>query len=191
MTLSARSRRRPVVIVGAGPTGVTAATLLAQYGVELPGPRPLARRVPAATCRAPGRRDLPHHRPPRHRRRVRRDLAAHAGFAPARQPIHDRVLAEFNRDPARSAQRVPAGQHVRSTGIGGAAARKPQAVPERPVARRRRGHRRQPTSGERHARHVHRPHPTAKFTRSTPTTCWAATAPTAWCAPRSAPPCGI
>ena len=26
--------RVPVVIVGAGPTGVTAATLLAQYGIE-------------------------------------------------------------------------------------------------------------------------------------------------------------
>ena len=30
----------PVVIVGAGPAGITAATLLGQYGIESPGAGP-------------------------------------------------------------------------------------------------------------------------------------------------------
>ena len=39
--------------------------------------------------------------------------------------------------------------------------------------------------------HVRRPHRRLASTPSTPTTCWAATAPTASCAPKSVPPCAI
>ena len=43
--MSAQEQRRlpefvPVVIIGAGPAGIAAATLLGQYGVETPGAGP-------------------------------------------------------------------------------------------------------------------------------------------------------
>ena len=85
----------PVVIVGAGPTGVTAATLLAQYGVDClvldrwadVYPQPRAVHLDDEIYRivaAPG-----------HRRRVRRDLPARARPAAAGQ--HD---ARAGRVPA-------------------------------------------------------------------------------------------
>ena len=95
----------PVVIVGAGPTGVTAATLLAQYGVE---------------CLVLDRWDTVYPQP----RAVHLDdeifrILARLGiaeeFAAVSRPAlglrlldHDhRVLAEFHRDPARSVHGFP------------------------------------------------------------------------------------
>ena len=38
----------PVIIIGAGPTGITAATLLGQYGIDMSGAGPPRNRLPAA-----------------------------------------------------------------------------------------------------------------------------------------------
>lgn len=93
-------RRHPVVIVGAGPTGVTAATLLAQYGVEClvldrwagVYPQPRAVHLDDEVYRILDR------------------LGVGEGFAGISRPglglrLLDprmRVLAEFARDPRRS-----------------------------------------------------------------------------------------
>jgi catechol 2,3-dioxygenase-like lactoylglutathione lyase family enzyme len=62
---------------------------LVEHAVAVRGrqPRagPVARRVPAASCRAPRRRDLPDRRTAGHRRRVRGDLPARVRPAAARQ----------------------------------------------------------------------------------------------------------
>ena len=74
----------PVLVVGAGPTGITAATLLAQYGIRCLVLDRWSERVSAAPGGAPRRRSPPHHRPSGHRRRIRGDLPAGAGTAAAR-----------------------------------------------------------------------------------------------------------
>ncbi|OBG29829.1 bifunctional 3-(3-hydroxy-phenyl)propionate/3-hydroxycinnamic acid hydroxylase [Mycobacterium sp. E3198] len=101
-------RRVPVVIVGAGPTGITAATLLAQHGVDClvldrwPGiyPQPRAVHLDDEIYRVIAR------------------LGAGDEFAAISRPTlglrlldnrsrPPRVLAEFNRDPARSPNGFP------------------------------------------------------------------------------------
>jgi len=98
-------RRVPVVIVGAGPTGITAATLLAEYGVEClildrwPGLYPQPRAV--------------HLDDEIYRILTRLGIADE--FAAISRPTlglrlldnHFNVLAEFNRDPARSVHGFP------------------------------------------------------------------------------------
>ncbi len=153
-----------------------------------PHPGPLAGRVSAAARRAPGRRDLPHHRAARHRRRVRRDIAAHARSAPAGQPIQGACRVQPRPLPQRA--RLPAGQHVRPTGIRGAAARKPQALSRTLNCAATPRSPRSPTTKDTCASPSPTA-PTAGFTTSTRTMCWDATAPTAWFAPRSVQPCGI
>lgn len=98
-------RHVPVIIVGAGPTGVTVATLLAQYGVEClvlerwsgVYPQPRAVHMDDETFRIIGR------------------LAIAEEFAAISRPAHglrlvdDRmgVLAEFRRDTTRSVHGFP------------------------------------------------------------------------------------
>jgi len=94
-----------VVVVGAGPTGVTAATLLAQYGVDClvldrwdgVYPQPRAIHLDDEICRIVGR------------------LGIGDEFAAISRPTrglqlrdqHMRVLAEFRRDPAESPNGCP------------------------------------------------------------------------------------
>ncbi len=98
-------QRVPVVIVGAGPTGITAATLLAQYGVDClvldrwPGvyPQPRAVHLDDEIYRVIAR------------------LGIADEFAAISRPTlglrlldkQFRVLAEFNRDPSRSVNGFP------------------------------------------------------------------------------------
>ena len=100
----------PVVIVGAGPTGITAATLLAQYGVDClvldrwanVYPQPRAVHLDDEIFRIVAR------------------LGIADEFAAISRPARAcdcwittmRVLAEFRRDPALQRARVPPGQHV-------------------------------------------------------------------------------
>lgn len=97
--------RVPVVIVGAGPTGITAATLLAQYGVNSlilerwPGvyPQPRAVHLDDEIYRVIARLGIAHE------------------FATISRPTlglrlldnRFRVLTEFNRDPGRSIHGFP------------------------------------------------------------------------------------
>ncbi|CAM4401597.1 3-(3-hydroxy-phenyl)propionate/3-hydroxycinnamic acid hydroxylase [Mycobacterium basiliense] len=97
--------RVPVVVVGAGPTGITAATLLAQYGVECvilerwPGvyPQPRAVHLDDEIFRVMGRLGIAD------------DFAAisrpTAGLRLLDKRFH--VLAEFHRDPAHSLHGFP------------------------------------------------------------------------------------
>ena len=130
--------RVPVVIVGAGPTGVTAATLLAQYGVDClvldrwPDvyPQPRAVHLDDEIYRIVAR------------------LGIADEFAAISRPAHGlrlldntmRVLAEFQPRHRAQCQRLPAGQHVRPARVRGAAAQQPQALSPRHASRRHRGH---------------------------------------------------
>ena len=181
-------QRVPVVIVGAGPTGSHRRHAARAVRRRLPGAGPLERRLPAAACRAPGRRDLPHRRPPRHRRRIRRDLAARASAcgcsttndARARRvPSRHRASGNgfpqanmFDQPESRGRCCAPTSSATRAPSFA-ATSRSP---PSRTVPMDARGSP-SPTA------------PTAPSTSSTPTTCWAATAPTASSAPRSVRPC--
>ena len=147
--------RVPVVIVGAGPTGVTAATLLAQYGVDSlvldrwsdVYPQPRAVHLDDEVYRIVAR------------------LGIADEFAAISRPAHGlrlldktmRVLAEFRRDTALQRQRLPAGQHVRPARVRGAAAQQPQALPPRHAARRHRGHRHHRPGRRMRPGRVHRP----------------------------------
>ena len=134
-----REPSHPVVIVGAGPTGVTAATLLAQYGIgclvldrwATVYAQPRAVHLDDEICRVLAR------------------LGIADEFAAISRPALGlrlldpamRVLAELRRDTALQRQRFPPGEHVRPAGPRNAAARQPQAIPERRTARQRRSHR--------------------------------------------------
>lgn len=176
--------RVPVVIVGAGPTGVTAATLLAQYGVESlvldrwPDvyPQPRAVHLDDEIYRIVAR------------------LGIADEFAAISRPAHGlrlldntmRVLAEFRRDTAHSVNGFPQARHVRPARVRGAAAQQPQAPPQGHAARRYRGHGHHRSGGRTGPGRVHRPHQRPRNMPSRPTTCSAATAPTVSFAPRSA-----
>jgi 3-(3-hydroxy-phenyl)propionate hydroxylase len=98
-------RHVPVVIVGAGPTGITAATLLAQYGVESlvlerwPGvyPQPRAVHLDDEIYRVIARLGIAD------------EFAAISRPTLGLRLLDSRlaVLAEFNRDPARSVHGFP------------------------------------------------------------------------------------
>ena len=183
-------RRRPVVIVGAGPTGVTAATLLAQYGVDSlvldrwPDvyPQPRAVHLDDEIYRILARLGIADEfaaisRPALGLRLLDNDHAR-AGRV---QPRHRAQRATASRRPTCSTS--PSSRRCCATTS--SATRTPTLRGDAEVTdvdrprRRARSASRSPTA------------PTAASTRSTPTTCWAATAPTASCAPRSAPPCAI
>ena len=101
----------PVVVVGAGPVGLTAALLLARRGLDGGGARAASRALSAAPGGAPGRRGVPRAPGRRGRRRAPRR-------APARWPAsgcstaRHRVLAEFRRRRRRRA--CTAGRRARS-----------------------------------------------------------------------------
>ena len=98
-------RHVPVVIVGAGPTGITAATLLAQYGVDClvldrwPGvyPQPRAVHLDDEIYRVIARLG------------VADEFAAISRPTLGLRLLDNRfnVLAEFNRDPSRSVHGFP------------------------------------------------------------------------------------
>ena len=96
----------PVVIVGAGPTGLTAATLLGQYGVECLVLERWEVGLPAAAGGPPRRRDLPDRWP---------GSGSPSEFAAISRPCHGlrlldrnmRVLAEFRRGTATGRHGYP------------------------------------------------------------------------------------
>jgi len=98
----------PVVIVGAGPTGITAATLLAQYGLEClvldrwPGvyPQPRAVHLDDEIYRVIARLGIAEEFAAISRPTLGLRLLDNRSQRP-------RVLAEFNRDPARSPNGFP------------------------------------------------------------------------------------
>ena len=102
---TAPTQRVPVVIVGAGPTGVTAATLLAQYGVDClvldrwPGvyPQPRAVHLDDEIYRIIARLGLAD------------EFAAMSRPTLGLRLVDNRfrTLAEFNRDPERSVHGFP------------------------------------------------------------------------------------
>ena len=119
----------PVVIVGAGPTGITAATKLAQYGVD---------------CLVLDRWEDVYPQP----RAVHLDdeiyrLLAGLGIAdefaaisrPARglqlRDRNMRVMARVSPGVRRKRQRFSADEHVRPARVGGTAAGEPEALPAR------------------------------------------------------------
>ena len=98
-------RAVPVVIIGAGPTGLTAATLLAQYGVEC-----LVLDRWEASTRSPARSHLDDEV-----YRILARLGVRDEFAAISRPCHGlrlvdrnmRVLAEFRRDTAEGHHGYP------------------------------------------------------------------------------------
>ncbi len=100
--------RVPVVIVGAGPTGITAATLLAQYGVDClvldrwsgVYPQPRAVHLDDEIYRVIARLGVGDEFAAISRPTLGLRLLDHRSQRP-------RVLAEFNRDPARSPNGFP------------------------------------------------------------------------------------
>ena len=177
----------PVAIIGAGPTGMTAATLLAQYGVESlvldrwPDlyPQPRAVHLDHEVYRIVDRLGIADEfatiSRPGLGLRSAQSVDDGSGRVPAR--------------PEQSPARTPRSQHVRPTRARSAAAHQPRAPSGADPARQRRSHR------------PHRPAQaapgsptptgaTAACTSVDATTSWAATAPTAWCAPTSDRPCG-
>ncbi len=145
----------PVLVVGAGPTGITVATLLAQYGIRCLVLDRYASTYPQP--RAVHLDDEVH--------RIIARLGVGAEFAAISRPAmglrlldHDfRLLAEFRRDADDSRPRLPPGQHVRPARTGGAVASQPQEVSRSRTARRRRRHQHQSARSEPRPRHVHRP----------------------------------
>ena len=134
------------MIVGAGPTGVTAATLLAQYGVDSlvldrwrdVYPQPRAVHLDDEIYRILARLGVADEfaaisRPARGLRLLDRDM---------------RVLAEFRRDTARSANGFPQANMFDQPELEVLLRDQPQALPARDAARRRRGHRRSPQDGD-------------------------------------------
>ena len=128
----------PVIIVGAGPAGITAATLLAQYGIEClvldrhetAYPLPRAVHADDEIYRILARLG------------VSDEFAAHArpALSSAARPRH----AGAGRDQAQRPAQPTASpdEHVRPTRVGSNAARQPQDT--RTPEPGRRGHRRHP-----------------------------------------------
>ena len=146
----------------------------------------MVERVSATARRAPGRRDLPHRRPARRRRRVRRDLAARPRPSAARQldeacSPSSPAIRRLSRNgfPQANMFDQPEFEALLRTNL--------KRYPQARTARRRRGHRRRRRDATAASASRTPTGPTAASTSSKPTTCSAATAPTASRAPGSAP----
>ena len=129
-------------IIGAGPTGLTAATLLARHGVECLVldrwesiyPQPRAVHLDDEVYR------------------ILATLGVGDEFAAISRPCHGlrlvrsdmTVLAELAARLRPGPARLSRGQHVRPAGARGAPARQPGPLPVRHPARRHRGHRPHP-----------------------------------------------
>lgn len=107
-------RHYPVVIIGAGPTGITAATLLAQYGVETlvldrwPGvyPQPRAVHLDDEVYRILARLGIAEEFAAISRPALGLRLLGARPVGPRHEPGLD-VLAEFQRDPGVSVHGFP------------------------------------------------------------------------------------
>ncbi len=177
------TRHVSVAIVGTGPTGITAATLLARSGVDClvldrwPGVYP-----PPAPCIWTTKSTV-----------SCTDSASPRSCAAISRPTlgcgcstnGSTSWPSSTTTPRPQRAWLPAGQHVRPARARGPAARQPEAIPERRIAGQRRGNRNQRrprTPAGRVHRPLRRPNAPGRATAVS----WAATAPTAWCAPRSA-----
>jgi len=124
----------PVIIIGAGPTGITAATMLGQYGIscllldrhESVYPLPRAVHADDEIYRILTRLG------------VGDEFAAHRRGALGLRMLDTdmRVLAQLERSPEPRAQRqrLPPDEHVRPTRVGRHDAGEPQKVSARRVA---------------------------------------------------------
>ena len=129
-----------IIIVGAGPAGITAATLLAQYGIEClvldrhetAYPLPRAVHADDEIYRILARLG------------VSDEFAAHA--RPVLFGCSTPTCGCWPRSSAAPspAPRLPADEHVRPTRVGSNAARQPQDIPARRNSGQCRGHRRHP-----------------------------------------------
>ena len=175
----------PVVIVGAGPTGITAATLLAQYGVDClvldrwadVYPQPRAVHLDDEIYRFLAGLGIADEfaaisRPAQGLRLLDRNMRVLAEFRPDSAPKAPTASRRRTCSTSRSSRRCCA----RTS----SATRTPSsaATPRSPTSPRSARTERRSTFTDRVSGEEHR------WRRAT---CWAATAPTAWSAPRSAP----
>ena len=122
----------PVIIIGAGPTGITAATMLGQYGIscllldrhETVYPLPRAVHADDEIYRILARLG------------VGDEFAAHRRGALGLRLLDTdmRVLARVEAQPRAQRQRLPPDEHVRPTRVGRHDAGEPQEVSARRVA---------------------------------------------------------
>lgn len=178
----------PVVIVGAGPVGVTAATLLAQYGIRSlildrwagVYPQPRAVHLDDEVYRILGRLGIAD------------EFAAisRPGLGLRLLDPNLQVLAEFRRDPARSRHGHPEANMFDQP------VSKPSCAPTSPATGMRdcAGTPKSSTSPTSPTGAAASDSATAATTPNTPWTatgCSGATGQTAWCAGTSVPPCAI
>ena len=127
---------QPVIVVGAGPAGCTAALLLADSGIPVTLLERYLATPPAAPGGTPGRRSRQGPGPDRRERGLPGPVPARQRTAPAgRQAPRD---GRVQPRPAAQPARLPAGQHVPPARPGRAAARPGRPAPaDQPPARRR------------------------------------------------------